>query len=190
MTSVSSFNSVQGEENSAEYNSTTVPRFYYGYAVTPGDDGYWLYPNKSLPGSQVYWVEAKNKLNLLGSSYIYMEVDGQNFIDETSPYNISAFTLTTNQTNGIANSSFAKIPILNSPLETISTHFPQLIDKGQLPYKYYYPPAERLRKFHIRFRYHNGALVDFSTLNYSITLEFTLQVPQILRKSSTSLFPY
>ena len=107
------------------------------------------------------------------------------YIDETSPYNISAFTLTTNQTNGIVNSSFAKIPV-------ISTTLSQWFDKDHLPYKYYYPPAERIRKFHIRFRYHNGMLVDFGTFNYSITIEFTLQVPQILRKESVStrLYPH
>jgi hypothetical protein len=111
-----------------------------------------------------------------------MEIDGQNFIDETAPYNISAFTLTTNQTNGIVNSAFAKIPILSTPLS-------QWFDKEQLPYKFYYPPAERLRKFHIRFRYHNGVLVNFSTFNFSFTLEFTLQLPQILRKSNVKGFP-
>jgi hypothetical protein len=168
--------------NVSTYNSTTVPRFYYGYAVNPGDNGFWLLPNQNLPNSEVHWVQAPYKLNILGPLYIYMEMDGQNFIDETSPYNVSAFTLTTNQTNGIANSSFAKIPIISTPLS-------QWFDKDNLPYKYYYPPAERLRKFHIRFRYHNGALVDFSKFNYSITLEFTLQVPQILRKSSTKGFP-
>ena len=171
--------------NSATYNSSTVPRFYYGNALNPGDNGYWLLPNENLPGSQVYWVEAPYKINIMGPSYIYMEIDGQNFIDETAPYNISAFTLTTNQTNGIVNSSFAKIPVISTPLS-------QWFDKDHLPYKYYYPPAERIRKFHIRFRYHNGMLVDFGTFNYSITIEFTLQVPQILRKEaiSTRLYPH
>ena len=181
--------SISGDDatanNTAMYNSTSVPRFYYGNALNPGDNGYWLLPNLNLTGSQVHWVEAPYKINIMGPSYIYMEIDGQNFIDETSPYNISAFTLTTNQTNGIVNSSFAKIPVISTPLS-------QWFDKDHLPYKYYYPPAERIRKFHIRFRYHNGMLVDFGTFNYSITIEFTLQVPQILRKESVStrLYPH
>jgi hypothetical protein len=181
--------SISGDDatanNTAMYNSTAVPRFYYGNALNPGDNGYWLLPNLNLTGSQVHWVEAPYKINIMGPSYIYMEIDGQNFIDETSPYNISAFTLTTNQTNGIVNSSFAKIPVISTPLS-------QWFDKDHLPYKYYYPPAERIRKFHIRFRYHNGMLVDFGTFNYSITIEFTLQVPQILRKESVStrLYPH
>jgi hypothetical protein len=170
--------------NVSTYNSSIVPRFYYGNAINPGDNGYWLLPNPNLPGSDVHWVEAPYKINIMGPAYIYMEIDGQNFIDETSPYNISAFTLTTNQTNGIVNSSFAKIPVISTPLS-------QWFDKDHLPYKYYYPPAERIRKFHIRFRYHNGMLVDFGTFNFSITIEFTLQVPQILRKEavSTQLYP-
>jgi hypothetical protein len=173
-----------GTNNLSTYNSSIVPRFYYGHAVNPGDNGYWLLPNPNLTGSEVHWIEAANKINIMGPAYIYMEMDGQNLIDETAPYNISAFTLTTNQTNGIVNSAFAKIPIITTPLS-------QWFDKDQLPYKYYYPPAERMRKFHIRFRYHNGSLVDFGTFNYSFTLEFTLQVPQILRKASvtTQLYP-
>jgi hypothetical protein len=162
------------------YNSTYVPRFFYGNALNPGDNGYWLLPNPNLPGSQVYWIQSHYKINIMGQSHIYMELGGQNLMDETSPYNISAFTLTTNQTNGIVNSAFAKIPVITTPLS-------QWFDKDQLPYKYYYPPAERMRKFHIRFRYHNGMLVDFGTFNYSITIEFTLQVPQILRNSSDSV---
>jgi len=179
--SSSNFSSVENT-NISTYNSTIVPRFYYGDAVNIGDKGYWLLPNQSLPNSEVYWVQAPYKLNIIGPSHIYMEMDGQNCIDETSPYNISAFTITTNQTNGIVNSAFAKIPILSTPLS-------QWFDKEQLPYKFYYPPAERLRKFHIRFRYHNGVLVNFSTFNFSFTLEFTLQLPQILRKSNVKGFP-
>ena len=168
--------------NISNYNSQTVPRFYYG-DVMPGDNGYWLLPNSALPGSEVHWVESPSKINIMGQAYIYMEIDGQNCIDETKPYNISPFTMTTNQTNGVVNSAFAKIPIPSTPLS-------QWFDYDRLPYKYYYPPAERMRKFHIRFRYHNGELVDFGNFNHTFTLEFTLQVPQILRGSvNTKLYP-
>jgi hypothetical protein len=159
-----------------------VPRFYYGSALTSGDNGYWLLPNPSLPGSEVHWIEPAYKINLMGPSYIYMELSGQNCIDETSPYNISQFTATTNKTNGVVNSAFAKISIPTTPIS-------QWFDDDAGPYKFYYPPAERMRKFHVRFRYHDGQIVDFGTFNFTFTLEFTLQLPQILRDSTLVKYP-
>jgi len=171
------------EENKKSYYGTSiVPRFYYGSALTSGDNGYWLLPNPSLPGSEVHWIEPPYKINLMGPAYIYMEIAGQNCIDETSPYNISQFTTTTNKTNGVVNSAFAKISIPTTPIS-------QWFDDDSGPYKFYYPPAERMRKLAIRFRYHDGQLVDFGQFNFSFTLEFTLQLPQILRDSVTAKYP-
>lgn len=162
-------------------NGITVPRFYYG-DVYPGDNGYWLLPDPNLTGSEVHWIEATFKINLMGEAFIYMELDKQNCIDETSPYNISKFTLQTNQTNGIVNSAFAKIPVPSTPLS-------QWFDRDAVPYKYYYPPAERIRKLKIKLRYHDGKIVSFGVFNYSFLLEFTLMVPQILRETKSVVFP-
>ena len=115
-----------------------VPRFYYGDAVPlSGDNGYWLLP--SLPNAKVYFLQAPLKINCMGQAYMYMEIDGLNCIDETSPYNLSKFTAHTNETNGIVNSSFAKIPIPTTPIS-------QWFDNDSGPYKYFNPPAERIRK--------------------------------------------
>lgn len=166
--------------NISTYNGSVVPRFYYG-DVFPGDNGYWLLPNAILTGSVVYWIESPLKINLMGPSHMYMEIEGQNCIDETSPYNISTYTLQTNKTNGVVNSAFAKIPIPTAPLS-------QWFDKESLPYKFYYPPAERLRRFKFKIRYHNGQLVNFGVFNFSFVIEFTLQLPQILRKSNSVMY--
>jgi hypothetical protein len=91
-------------------------------------------------------------------------------------------TTTTNKTNGVVNSAFAKISIPTTPIS-------QWFDDDSGPYKFYYPPAERMRKLAIRFRYHDGQLVDFGQFNFSFTLEFTLQLPQILRDSVTAKYP-
>jgi hypothetical protein len=103
-----------------------------------------------------------------------MEIDGLNCIDETSPYNVNAFTLTTNKTNGIVNSAFAKIAVPTTPMS-------QWFDRDARPYKLFLPPAERIRKLKIKIRYHNGQLVNFGVFNYSFTLEFSLYSSQILR---------
>lgn len=152
--------------------SGDVPRFYYG-DVNPGDNGFWLVP--SLPGATVYFLQAPAKINFMGPSYIYLDIDGLNCIDETSPYNMSQFTLHTNETNGRVNSAFAKIPITTTPIA-------QWFDSEQAPYKHFNPPSERIRKLKCRLRYHNGQKVDFGLFEYSFMIEFTLLRPQNERK--------
>lgn len=164
-----------------EINGITVPRFFYG-DVTPGDNGLWLLPYSDFSGSKVYWVESLYKINLMGEAYMYLEIEGQNCIDETQPYNISNFTLTTNQTNGIVNSSFAKISIPTAPMS-------QWFDRESFPYKLYNPPLERIRKLKVKLRYHNGRSVNFGVFNYSFMLQFTVMTPQILRVSKTATYP-
>jgi hypothetical protein len=165
----------------ALYNGSVVPRFYYG-DVFPGDGGYWLVPKANLPGSNVNWVEADYKINLMGPGFIYMEIEGQNCIDETQPYNISEFTIKTNQTNGIVNAAFAKMAVPTTPIS-------QWFDRDSLPYKFYYPPAERMRKFKFKIRYHNGQPVNFGVFNYTFVIEFTTILPQILRKTAAVPYP-
>jgi hypothetical protein len=150
------------------------PRFFYGDALNFGDKGYWLIPDNSCPNSTVYYLQAPYKINLMGPAYIYMEIEGLNCLDETSPYGMSPFTLKTNQTNGIVNSAFAKIALYSAP---ISQFYDQLAE----PYKYFSPPAERIRKIKIKLRYHNGQTVDFGVFEYSFMLEFNLLRPQNLR---------
>jgi hypothetical protein len=173
--------SVNQPQNFALYNDSVVPRFYYG-DVFSGDGGYWLLPNPLLTNSEVHWVECIYKINLMGPAYMYMELAGHNCIDETSPYNVSNFTLKTNQTNGIVNSSFAKISIPTTPIS-------QWFDNESLPYKHYYPPAERIRKLSVKIRYHNGLTALFDVFNYSFVIEFTLQQPKILRDSRQDITP-
>ena len=113
----------------------------------------------------------------MGPTCMYMELEGNNCIDETSPYNVSKFTQKTNETNGIVNASFAQIPILSTPTS-------QWFSEDEQGYKFYYPPAERIRKLKIKLRYHDGRPVNFGVSNYSFMLEFVLHLPQILNKST------
>jgi len=153
------------------------PRFYYGDVLTNGDNGYWLKPDNSCPNSTVYYIQAPYKINLMGQAYVYMEIEGFNCLDETSPYNLSPFTLKTNQTNGVVNSAFAKIALYSTPIS-------QLYDQVTEPYKYFSPPAERLRKIKVKLRYHDGEPVDFGVFEYSFMLEFNLLRPQNLRSQN------
>ena len=179
-TSSISGSQLENNTNLETLNDVVTPRFYYG-DVFAGDNGSWLLPNTSLPGSEVHWVEAVYKINLMGPAYFYIELEGQNCIDETSPYNVSSFTVQTNQTNGIVNSSFAKIAIPTTPIS-------QWFDRLSLPYKEYIPPAERIRKLKFKIRYHNGQLVDFGVFDYSLMLEFVILQPTQAR-AYTNSFP-
>lgn len=154
----------------------TVPRFFYGDAVVgSGDNGFWLIP--TLKGATVYFLQAPYKISFMGPSYIYMEVDGMNCIDETSPWNFSNYTVHNNQTNGVVNSAFAKIAVPTTPIS-------QWFDSEMGPYKYWNPPAERISKLKFRFRYHNGRLVEFGQFEFTFMLEFNLLRPQQERSYS------
>lgn len=166
------------DDMSAKSQVDYSPRFYYG-DVNYSDDGYWLLPSALLPGSQVYYIACPDKINLMGPAYIYMEINGLNNIDETSPFNVSTFTKETNETNGVVNASFAKMAIPTTPIS-------QWFDRESIPYKYFTPPADRIRRLAIKVRFHNGKLADFSTFPWSFMLEFGVLQPQILRSGKVA----
>lgn len=169
------FDSCQPCNNIYDSNGNIIqyylPRFGYG-DVFLGDNGYWLQP--TLLGATPYFLEAPDKINITGYNYFYMDILGLNNIDSTIPFNISTFTNTTNQTNGVVNSSFAKIPIPSPNSLKIN----QLAENIQYPHKYYNPPAERIRRLYISIRYHDGSPVLFGNSDFSFTLEFGLLTPQ------------
>jgi hypothetical protein len=109
-----------------------IPYFYYD---KDPDTAGWLIPE--FPGAVVYFLRAPAIINLVGPTHFYIEVDGLNCIDETSPFNISKFTSTTNQTNGVVNAAFSKIMFPSNNTE------PRFIisDSYTIPFKYFSPPA-------------------------------------------------
>jgi hypothetical protein len=156
------------------------PRFFYGDAIqNSGDNGYWLLPDPSYIGLQyVNYLEAPFKINILGKSYMYMEIDGLNCIDELVPYQLSSFTTHTNESSGIHNSAFAKIAVTTTPTS-------QWFDNNTEAVKIFMPPAERIRKIKVKIRYHDGKLVQFGNFNYSFNLIFQILRPQTLRSYMT-----
>jgi hypothetical protein len=167
---------VEGPIYTALKEGNYLPRFYYGDAVPDSyDNGFWLQP--TLPGAEVYFLRPAFKISFMGPAYMYMEIDGWNCIDETSPYNISPYTITNNQINSVVNSSFAKIAIPTTPIS-------QWFDNDMGPYKYWNPPAERISKIKVKFRYHNGQLVEFGQFHYSFMIELNILKPQPERSYS------
>ncbi len=154
------------------------PRFYYGDAVEPGDNGYWIKPDPKYKNKFVNYIETPAKINLMGNSYFYMEIEGLNNIDETNPYEDSTFTSTTNITNGRVNSAFAKIAVSTTPVS-------QWYDVNTEAIKIFNPPAERIRRIKVKLRYHDGRLVKFGKFPWSFNLIFNTLQPQQLRTFMT-----
>ena len=155
-----------------------VPRFFYEAQQSQYyPDGFWIEPDSTLIGSTIYYLQAPSKISFMGQSYLYMEIDGWNCIDETSPYNLNSYTIHTNKTNSIVNSAFAKIPIPTLPIS-------QWYDQDMGPYKYWSPVAERISKIKVKFRYHNGALAEFGQFEYTFMIELNILKPHQERSYS------
>lgn len=161
---------------STGYNSEYIfTHLNYTIPYTSGGSGNWITQSDIWVGP-IYYIPAPNKINLMGESHFYMDISELNNIDETSPYNLSQFTMHTNITNGRMDSAFAKIAVSGLPL---SLWYDTNVEGN---YKLFDPPAERIRKLNIKLRYHNGMLVNFETFNYSFCLEFTLLNGYISKK--------
>lgn len=142
-------------------------RFYHLF----GADGYWVTPAETpYVNTSCYYLCAPFKINLMGLSHFYIELAGMNIIDETIPYALTNFTQTTNITNGVVKSSFAKISVVSTPIT-------QFFDNLSSPIKVYNPPLNRLRRLKFKLRYHNGVLVDFGKYEFSLLLVFNLLTP-------------
>jgi hypothetical protein len=149
-----------------------VPRFFYEASESAYyPDGFWIEPDSTLIGSTIYYLQAPFKISFMGESYLYMEIDGWNCIDETSPYNLNSYSIHTNKVNSRVNSAFAKIPMASTPIS-------QIYDNDMGPYKYWSPVAERISKIKVKFRYHNGVLAEFGQFEYTFLLELTILKPQ------------
>ena len=137
----------------------------FSYLLNP----VWISPtSSSLP---IYYVQSPLIHNIIGNNTIYMEINNYNNYDELVPYNgntSSSSISFNNDFNGKVNSAFAKIPITNIP-------YGISIDSRNgflLNVKTFVPPKERISSLDIKFRYHDGRLVDFNNSPFNLTIEF------------------
>ena len=101
--------------------------------------------------------------NLEHTQYICIELDKYNKSDEIKPYLYYNYS---NTNSGIINSMFAKIPYIPSQ------NYSSLINYGYLENtSYFQPPIDKIAKLKLKFRYHNGMLVDFQNYNVSLSIE-------------------
>jgi hypothetical protein len=135
---------------------------------------YWL-----GTGGPHHFCNAPNKINVIGETNFYMELDKCNQADELKPYPVNTNGTFNNSYNGIVNSFFAKIPILGCPNTQYFDSRNGLIQNLTT----FFPPLERLAKIKVKFRYHDGTLVDFSN-DFSFTLAFDCYRDEMARTLS------
>jgi hypothetical protein len=152
----------------------TDPSFLNLTYLNSGDPNYnWL------SSSSGQFINAPNKINVIGETNFYMELDKCNQADELKAYPHNTNGLTNNTYNGMVNSFFAKIPILGCPNTQYFDSRNGLIQNLTT----FFPPLERLSKIKVKFRYHDGMLVDFSN-DFSFTLAFDCYRDEMARTLS------
>ena len=130
----------------------------------------------SIPRNSVYCIEPEYTLNLYGDNYIYMELTYYNNIDEVMPYAYKSNASIHPKVGGKHNSAFAKIPLF--PYRSVSfssreTYLSNIFFSD--------PPLERIQKFKIKLRHHDGRPVDFNNCNYTFTIEITMLKPDTIK---------
>jgi hypothetical protein len=108
-------------------------------------------------------IVSPNPSDLEDNKNIYIELEKYNKCDEIKPFLYYNYN---NANSGIVNSAFAKIPIY--PFQDNKG----LVNDGYFEnISYYQPPIDKIAKLKLKFRYHNGMLVDFHNFNVSLSLE-------------------
>jgi hypothetical protein len=125
--------------------------------------GYILGFDKKKYTSSSNTIISPNPSDLEDNKNIYIELEKYNKCDEIKPFLYYSYN---NANSGIVNSAFAKIPIY--PFQDNKG----LVNDGYFEnISYYQPPIDKIAKLKIKFRYHNGMLVDFHNFNVSLSLE-------------------
>lgn len=123
-----------------------------------------------------YLIEPDHVINLNGDSHIYMELAYCNSMDEITPYTYKSNASNNAKFGGKHNSAFAKIPLLTRHLVCFSH-----VDSYLSNIFFSDPPLERIQKFKIKMRHHDGRLVDFNNCNYNFTIEITMLKPDSIK---------
>jgi len=161
------------QSQSVYYTNPAPPAIGYEWlTVTLGGTGYVLVP--------------PNPPSLNGHSDMYLEIDKYNYEDEMQPYSAHTTNGRNNDYNGIVNAAFAKIPLRTKPTKLVSAleymYGDQPVDTSE-GMSSFFPPLDKLSKLKFKFRYHDGALVDFGGQNFSFMIALYTYRDEIARSS-------
>jgi len=149
----------------ASYSSLPTPSFLQNYVVISGTV-YFI---------NVYFIKPFYKYTLLKDTYILLDIETLNGADETKPFTDNEYSKTTNQGNGSVNAFLGRIPLVSS-----TNSLSYATSNGGGDYQQmsnFNPPLERLRKFKISLKYHDGSLVDFGLNEWSFSLNVVSYIP-------------
>lgn len=109
-----------------------------------------------------YSLVGEFSANPFPTNYILLDMDTMNKIDETSLDDRKAWKV---------NGAFAKIPTQGN-----SGDFTFLIDSAayQVNRAVYSPPISKLSQLFIKFRLHDGRIIDFNGIEHSFTIELEM----------------
>jgi hypothetical protein len=161
--------------NKPEYYEHCANSSYYDNYTNWGLGSYLGF-NKCLYKSVDNIIISENSENVYGDSYIYMELDYFNSMDEIAPYTEKSSASYNPKYSGKHNAAFAKIPLFLTGYSVYSTKETYLNNIF-----FSDPPLERIQKFKFKLRYHDGRLVDFHNANYTFTIEITILKPDTIK---------
>ena len=156
------------------YEHCLTPSYFDNY--TNWGLGSYLGFNKKNYESINKILVPENVSDIYGDSYVYMELDYCNNIDEIAPYTEKSNALYNSKFGGKHNASFAKIPSF------LPGHVLFSFKEIKLDNIFFNdPPLERIQKFKFKIRYHDGRMVDFQNSNYTFTIEITTLKPDTIK---------
>jgi hypothetical protein len=133
----------------------------------------------------VNFIKPLNTYTLTLYTHIYLELETLNCGDETKPFTNNEFTRATNQGNGSVDSFIGRIPLFSTNSADYATSNG---GSEKQPTSYFNPPLERLRKFKINLRYHDGSNVNFGLNNWDFALTVTSYLPTQNKKITNTPF--
>ena len=144
--------------NSLTFNYTTWWGLGYFLGFTAGTHTATANP---APATN-YSLTGQFSANTFPPTYILMDMDAMNKIDETSLDDLKAWKI---------NGAFAKIPVNGNFGDYV---FLSDTAAYQLNRAVYSPPISKLTQLIIKFRLHDGRIIDFNGVEHSFTLELEM----------------
>ena len=137
----------------------------YTSSSHPDADKFSWEPNQpTWIANTTHIIVSPKPIDLDENQFIYIEIDKLNNCDEIQPFKINKHT---NTNNGIMNSFFAKVPINKSEHNQSFSAKDIFLEN----ISYFQPPIEKISKLKLKFRHHNGSLVNFHNYNVSLMIE-------------------